>query len=174
MSDFAIIVAVDAELGIGLAGGLPWKLPGDMAYFKRLTIEAPDGLRNAVIMGRKTYESIPVRFRPLAQRLNIVLTRSGADSPAPGVLTASSLEAALALLAGHTDLHHVFVIGGGDVYRQALTHPRCSTLYVTRVHDRFGCDTHFPEFQETFRLVTETGIQHDDGIAYRFEVYERV
>ncbi len=173
MKDFAIVVAADADLGIGLAGGLPWKLPGDTAYFKRLTVQAPEGLRNAVIMGRKTYESIPARFRPLRDRLNVVLTRSGADAPAPDVLTASSLEGALAVIGAQPDIHHVFVIGGGDVYRQALAHSGCSTLYVTRVHETFGCDTRFPEFHETFRLVTETGIQHDNGIAYRFEVYER-
>ena len=173
MRDFAIVVAADAELGIGLAGTLPWKLPGDMAYFKRLTIEAPEGLRNAVIMGRKTYESIPERFRPLSERLNVILTRTGAEPPAPGVLVATSIDQALTLVDAETAIHHVFVIGGGDVYRQALMHERCSTLYVTRVHGKFACDTHFPQFSETFRLVTETGVQQDNGIDYRFEVYER-
>ncbi len=174
MRDFAIVVAADAKLGIGLDGTLPWKLPGDIAYFKRLTVEAPEGMRNAVIMGRRTYVSIPVRFRPLADRLNVVLTRTGAEAPAPDVLMASSFDSALSQVQQQPHVHHVFVIGGGKVYRQALTHPRCTALYVTRVHGSFACDTFFPEFHETFRLVTETGVQHDDGIAYRFEVYERI
>ena len=172
MRDFAIIVAVDQALGVGLSGGMPWQLPGDMAYFKRITSEAPATLRNAVIMGRKTYDSIPARFRPLAGRLNVVLSR-GPLALEPEVLCASSLETALDQLDATAGLHRLFVIGGGEIYRQALLSPHCKALYVTRIQANFACDTHFPGFEGAFTRVTQSDLKHDKGIDYTFEVYER-
>ena len=93
---FSIIVAADEARGIGRLGDLPWKLPGDMAYYKRTTTAAPEGQQNAVIMGRKTFESIPRKFRPLKQRLNIVVTRNAAFAE-EGSVRASSLAQALSL-----------------------------------------------------------------------------
>ena len=75
---FAIVVAADEARGIGAGNTLPWKLPTEMAYFKRVTTVAPPGRQNAVVMGRKTYESIPGKFRPLRDRLNVVLSRDPA------------------------------------------------------------------------------------------------
>lgn len=78
---FAIVVAAAAVgHGIGAKGTLPWRLPGDMAFFLRLTSTAPQGTRNVVVMGRKTFESIPAKFRPLANRVNVVVTRSPSSS----------------------------------------------------------------------------------------------
>jgi len=170
---FSLVVALDQDRGIGLSGGMPWRLPSDMAYFKRITTEAPADHENAVIMGRKTYESIPERFRPLAGRLNVVLSRTGCEAPAPSVLMADSLDGALKQLEAQPRLHRAFVIGGGEVYRQALADPRCRTLYVTRIAARFGCDTYFPEFEAAFRRVTQSAPGDDNGIAYTFEIYER-
>lgn len=172
MSGFAIVVAIDSQRGIGLGGDMPWRLPGDMAYFKRITSEAANGKRNAVIMGRKTYASIPPRFRPLAGRLNVVLSRSP-QSLDDGVLGARSLDEALSLLAGREDIHQVFVIGGGEVYGQAIAHPLCQTLYVTQIHAEFGCDTHFPAFESGFERVTQSPPQSDNGVEYVFEVFKR-
>ncbi len=173
MRDFSIVVAIDAERGIGLNGGLPWRLPGDVAYFKRITQQAPEALRNAVIMGRKTYESIPARFRPLSGRLNVVLTRSASEAGDSGPLFSSSLPAALERLDTESGLHRLFVIGGGEVYREALSHPGCQALYVTRLTPSFACDTHFPAFEAAFQRVTRSQPQHESGIDYTFEVYER-
>ncbi len=170
---FAIVVAFEAERGIGLAGAMPWRLPGDTAYFKRITSEAPEGRENAVIMGRKTYESIPERFRPLSGRLNVVLSRTGCEPPSPSVIVADSLDTALNRLAHMPQVHRIFVVGGGEVYRQAVSHPRCSALYITRIQAHFQCDTHFPEFESSFQRVTQSAPQHDHGIAYAFELYER-
>ena len=74
MRKFSIIVAADAKNGIGNKGKLPWQIPNEMKYFKEVTTKAKTGFFNAVIMGRKTYESIPTKFRPLKDRLNVVLT----------------------------------------------------------------------------------------------------
>jgi len=173
LSSFGVVVAIDQDRGIGLSGAMPWRLPGDMAYFKRITSEAPSEHENAVIMGRKTYESIPERFRPLPGRLNVVLSRTGCEPPAPSVIVAESLDAALKQLGHIPRIHRVFVVGGGEVYRQAVLDPRCTQLYITRIQARFQCDTHFPEFEAAFQRVTQSAPQHDNGIAYTFELYER-
>ena len=92
----SVVVAATRKGGIGKDGGLPWRIPADMAFFKQVTLAAAEGRRNAVVMGRKTWESIPAKFRPLPGRLNVVLSRAVSDpssvSPYPEeVLVASSL-----------------------------------------------------------------------------------
>ncbi len=194
MKPFAIVVAADEAGGIGRAGRLPWRLPGEMAHFRRLTTEARPGLQNAVIMGRKTFASLPPKFRPLPNRLNVVLSRAPGDPP-PGALAASSLDAALALLDARADVDQLFVIGGAEVYGAALAHPRCTLVYLTRVHARFDCDTFLSPLDASFRLVaasasaseqnlaagagaSEQNLQRmtserEGTISYTFELYER-
>ena len=169
---FAIVVACDEARGIGKGGTLPWKLPGEMAYFKRVTSEAAQGKQNAVIMGRTTFESIPAKFRPLAGRKNVVLSRDQSYG-AQGALHAASLEQALSLLADDQSVDRLFVIGGGQVYREALTHRACTQAYVTRVKGNFGCDTFLPAFEEDFRLVSSAP-QREGDVEYAFELYERL
>jgi len=169
---FSIVVAADEARGIGAGNTLPWKLPTEMAYFKRVTTEAPPGRQNAVVMGRKTYESIPGKFRPLKDRLNVVLSRDPAYA-AEGARTARSLEDALTLLASEPDVHEVFVIGGGSLYTEALAHPRCTRVFVTRVHATFPCDAFLSEFEQDFHRVSCDGPHRDGDVAFTFEVYER-
>ena len=168
---FAIVVAADQNGGIGQAGALPWRLPGEMAYFKRLTSEAPAGQRNAVIMGRKTYASIAPRFRPLADRLNLVLSRDPAHR-VEGALTVGSLDEALARTDADTSLAQVFVIGGGALYRDALLHPRCGRVYLTRVHATFACDTYLPPLSPRFTPTWSDGPHAEGTLSYTFEVHE--
>jgi dihydrofolate reductase len=170
---FAMVVALDGAMGIGQGGAIPWRLPGDMAYFKRITSEASDGKQNAVIMGRKTYESIPPRFRPLPGRVNVVLSRRPDLELPAEVLRSESLDDALAQLEHRADVERVFVIGGGEIYAAGLLHPACEQLYVTRVDAAFDCDTHFPAFEDRFVRVTADGPHTDQGVGYTFEVYER-
>ncbi|HEY6880571.1 MAG TPA: dihydrofolate reductase [Polyangiales bacterium] len=165
---FALVVAADEDFGIGKDGGLPWKLPGEMAHFKRVTTNAPEGQQNAVLMGRKTFESIAPKFRPLRGRLNVVLSR------APGftvddALAAPSLPGALALLADRSDVARIFVIGGGELYRQALAHPACEEVVFTRVHGHFDCDTKLPDFRAQFSLAAQDGPHEENGTRYTFE-----
>lgn len=112
----------------------PWKLPGDMRYFKKLTSEAPaPGQVNAVLMGRATWESIPSKFRPLPGRVNCVLSRNP-DYPVPaGVHLASSLEDAVAQMQQVEEVGRLFVIGGGQIYQQALEQGLCDKVYYTEV-----------------------------------------
>lgn len=129
-----LVVAMARNRGIGLAGQLPWHLPEDLKRFKALT------MGHALIMGRKTHESIG---RPLPGRRNIVVTRSGAAFA--GCETAASLEAAMTL-ARKTDSQPM-VIGGAELYAQAL--PYATHLYLTRVDRDVEADTSFPVLVET-------------------------
>jgi dihydrofolate reductase/thymidylate synthase len=174
MSTFDIVVAADLNLGIGKDGTLPWQLPGDMAYFRKLTSTARDpNKRNAVIMGRKTWQSIPPKFRPLKNRLNIVLTRD-AKLPVPDdVLIAEELDQALDLAAA-PDIENVFVIGGGAVYAEALKHPSCRLVYLTEVQARFTCDTFLSGIDAQFVSVGDGApIASDGDVQYTFKVYQK-
>ncbi|KAL2879685.1 hypothetical protein SGCOL_005014 [Colletotrichum sp. CLE4] len=165
--ELTLIVAATRNMGIGAKGGLPWTgLKKEMAYFarvtKRLPPQAPSDARNAVIMGRKTWDSIPSRFRPLKGRLNIVISRSYPASLDSAVATdfdkdavkVSSLDHALAFLrsdafigdgaAAGTKLGRVFVIGGAQIYGAALEIPEAKRVLLTRVLGEFECDAFFP------------------------------
>jgi dihydrofolate reductase len=126
----SLIVAMDRDRVIGAGGRLPWHIPEDLKRFRQLT------LGHHVIMGRKTWQSIG---RALPGRTNIVLTRQPGFR-AEGVQVVSSLEDALRLAAGDAE---VFVIGGGELYAQAL--PLADRLYITEVRGEFAGDTWFPE-----------------------------
>lgn len=157
----SLIAALDENGVIGDGGQIPWRLPADLRYFKRVTMGKP------LIMGRKTHESIG---RPLPGRKNIVLTRNR-DYEAPGCTVVHSMEEALAA-AG--DAKEVMVAGGGEVYGQFL--PRADRLYLTFVGAAVEGDTRFPPFDpQQWRLVFEEGhpAGDDNPFPYRFTVFER-
>jgi len=166
---FDVVVAADHEWGIGKSNGLPWpKLKGDLAHFKRVTSEASEGRRNAVIMGRKTWESAEVAGRPLPRRLNIVITRRGLTPP-DGVLVVGSLDAALDA-AGEAET--TFVVGGAEIFREAFAHPQLRYVYLTRVDGSFGCDVHIPDLDALGFTATEWPAACDaeeNGVRYRIE-----
>lgn len=144
---------MDSSRLIGKDGRLPWHLPDDMKWFKDVTMGKP------VIMGRKTYESIPDRFRPLSGRHNIVVTRNRAYR-AEGATVGHSVEEALAA-AG--DVEEVMVAGGASLYQALL--PRADRLYLTLVQGSFEGDVYFPEFDvtawnETWRRDHEADDRH--------------
>jgi dihydrofolate reductase len=162
-----LVVAADADRGIGKAGDLPWKLPGDMAFFRRLTRHTDDPDRpNAVIMGRKTWASIPPRFRPLRKRRNVVMTRDERRDFGEGVITTTTLDDAIAAAEGCS---RIFVIGGAEIYRLALDHPHCGVVHLTRVEGTFDCDVFLPALPAAFVCEDRTERQEEGGIGYRFE-----
>lgn len=169
---FQLVVAADEYFGIGRNGTLPWKLPSEMAHFKQLTTSAPAGKQNAVLMGRKTYESILPKFRPLSGRVNVVLSRAAGYEP-EGATAVRSLDAALALLESREDVARLFVAGGGEIYRQALLHPACTEISFTRVHGHFNCDVTLPDFRHDFTLQSREGPFSEAGLSYSFEFYRR-
>lgn len=172
---FSIITAADEKFGIGKDNGLPWQLPGDLKYFSRTTTEASEGKMNAVIMGRKTWESIPPAHRPLKGRLNIVLSRSGNVDAPEDVLVMESLDEALLQMKVRRDIEKIFVIGGANVYAQAVLHPDVARIYLTAIQGLFECDAFFPDVSEDdWKLISQSENYEENGVQYHFCVYERV
>jgi dihydrofolate reductase len=158
----SLLAAVARAGVIGRDGGIPWRIAEDVAHFKELTTG------HAVVMGRRTWDSLPNRFRPLPGRRNIVVTRNP-DWSAQGAERAGSLEDALRALAGTP---HVYVIGGAEVYEAAL--PLAGELVLTEIDLDVEGDTFFPEwdraaFEETLREEHMS----EDGTRYSFVTYER-
>ena len=144
---------------IGREGGLPWHLPEDLAHFKQLTMGCP------VIMGRKTWESLPPRFRPLPGRPNIVVTRQ-AEWQAEGALRAASLPDAVGLCAGH---ERAWVIGGAEIYAQAL--PMADCAEVTELDADFEGDAFAPRLGPEWQEVSRQRHRAAGGVDFSFVSY---
>ena len=160
MKRLHLIFARAANGVIGKEGALPWHLPEDLAHFKRTTTGQP------VIMGRKTWDSLPPKFRPLPGRTNIVVTRQP-DWQAQGALRAGSLDDALKLCPAGAD---AWVIGGAEIYHEAL--PMAQTAVVTEIDADFEGDARAPQFGPQWR---ETGREPHiaaNGLAFSFVTYE--
>jgi dihydrofolate reductase len=157
-----VIIAAVAKNGvIGNHNALPWRLPEDMKHFKALTTG------HAVIMGRKTWESLPPKFRPLPNRRNIVLTRNAAYD-APGATVVTALDEAAKLGAGGT----AFIIGGAELYAHSL--PYAQRLELTEIDAAFEGDAHFPAWDRAqWREVTRETGRTETGLGYAFVTYER-
>jgi dihydrofolate reductase/thymidylate synthase len=173
MRDFSIIVAFDSQYGIGKKGQLPWHLALDLKHFKEITIAVADpAKKNAVIMGRKTWESLPQEFRPLAGRVNLVLSKEGKLNLPSQVLCAQSLDHALSQLSS-SNIESVFVIGGAQVYAQAINHPLCQKLYVTHVQGEYGCDAFFPPISRQFSRISTSAQYQEEGVSFHFSIFEK-
>jgi dihydrofolate reductase len=146
---------------IGAAGGMPWHVPEDLAHFREVTMGAP------VIMGRRTWESFPDRFRPLPGRRNIVVTRNPRWA-ADGAEAAESLDAALGLVRGAAT---AWVIGGGELYRAAIG--RADVLEVTELDLVVDGDTRAPSREGWPAPAVGPWQQSRTGIRYRFLTHER-
>lgn len=163
----SLVVAVARNSVIGDAGSMPWRMPSDLKYFKRITMGKP------VVMGRKTFDSIG---RPLPGRPNVVVTRRS-DFAADGVVVAGSVEEGLgeaARLATGLAVDEIMVIGGGEIYQQALD--RAHRVYLTELSLDVKGDTRFPEldddlWRETARETHPAG--EGDSADYAFVIYER-
>lgn len=169
---FAIIVAVDQEFGIGKNGTLPWNLPGEIKHFKEITTASYTSHENVVIMGRKTWDSIPSGFRPLPRRLNIVLSRRIDQCFPQGVLKTQSLDEAL-LLLGSRQNGKVFVIGGAELFESAIGHPDCREIYLTQIHASFSCDRFFPAIPSSFKETTRSAPFTEINSSYSFVHYQK-
>lgn len=158
---FSLIVAATKDGVIGKNGDLPWRIPSDLSYFKRMT------MGKKMIMGRRTFESLPGMLKG---RELIVLTRSEDYKVPDGVKLIHSLEDVL----DYENLdEEVFIIGGGEIFRKFI--PKCNKLYITWVNRSFEGDTYFPlEMIEGFKEVSrEDATDEVSGISVSFTVYER-
>jgi len=158
-TSFDIIVACCNKNGIGKDGVLPWKLKKEMQYFKEITTKAPDGLRNVVIMGRKTWESIPEKYKPLPNRYNIILTSKSQylkdnkyfNEHRNNIRTYRSLNDALEVLTRikyQFKFNKIFIIGGERLYNEAISNRYCNNIYMTKIYKKIECDKFFPNIVE--------------------------
>ena len=165
----ALIVAIDANRGIGKDNDLMWHLPNDMKFFKEIT------QNQIVVMGRKNYDSIPERFRPLPNRLNVVLTRNPRFH-APECKVFTSLTDCLEFFKEEND-RTVFIIGGGEIYKMALDSGLIDEMFITYIDKSYGADTFFPEFDTTqWQQNSVTKQDKDDAhdASYQIMHYVRI
>ncbi|KAJ8311353.1 hypothetical protein KUTeg_010708 [Tegillarca granosa] len=166
-----LVVAACNNRGIGVKGQLPWRLKKDMQFFKNVTTETKDpDKQNAVIMGRITYFSIPEKFRPLAKRKNIILSRELKEAP-PNTSLVRSLDEAVSLATGSGEL--------ADKIEKPMESNYNCRIYLTRVLADIDCDTFFPELDENlYRKVdcedVPTSVFTENGLDFKFEVYDKV
>ena len=158
-----LIVAASENNVIGIQNDLPWHLPNDMNFFKRMT------LNTTVIMGRKNYLSIPEKYRPLKKRTNIIITKNKSFH-AKDCLTANSLEAAIQI--GKKEKKDIYVIGGGMVYQYAITNNLIDMIYLTRVHAKINGDTFFPEINmDNWEVINSEFNAKDQNHKYNFTFF---
>ncbi|KAI7823641.1 dihydrofolate reductase-like domain-containing protein [Gamsiella multidivaricata] len=217
MRPFTIVVAADLANGIGFKGGLPWRLRKDMAFFARITSKTLDQASaqqqqqhtpgspatrvNACIMGRRTWESIPPKFRPLSSRFNVIVTRNphyleqvlALESAA--VALASIMPAPLTLVPAVSNsqirIDRIFLIGGAQLYNEGVQSKDCAHIFMTRIQTTLECDTFFPEIKESvYKLLpsqeshafleeflqepVEGGVIEEGAFKYEYAVYNRI
>jgi dihydrofolate reductase len=164
-----IIAAVGNGNALGKNGRMPWNLKKEMRHFTETTTRVKDPVKqNMVVMGRTTWESIPLEHRPLPGRVNVVLS-GNPDYQASGAATAGSLDAAYAM--ADDTIESIFIMGGGKVYAQAMTRGDTTGVYLTRIYKDFECDTYFPNIPDRFRPIS-LGKDKEAAIEFEYFLYE--
>lgn len=171
-----------SKLGIGQAGSLPWQLKSEMKHFKSMTQSTSDKAKvNAVLMGRKTWESIPAKFRPLTKRYNVIISRQNEyNVEQPLTSVHSSPQEALERLRDDETIESCWIIGGSNIYQHFIDNGLCDRIYLTKVHSSFECDAFF-NTQSIENNYVETGdpkvpseMQEENGIPFSYHIYEKV
>lgn len=190
-----VIAACCLGNGIGMNNRLPWNLKTEMEYFTRITTTLrhdvsetgdTDVKQNAVIMGRRTYLSIPPRFRPLKKRINAVLSSSVTEQLAGVSHMFTNLADAVYVLSCMPNVDRIFVIGGEQVYREAIDHPEMiEYVFLTRINAHFDCDRHFPVLSpDRYMQVTDDqilkefeiplGVQQEGDLSFEYTLYRPI
>lgn len=177
---FSVIVAVDNKNGIGKEGDIPWNLPEDMRYFNDVTSKNYDSDSeniNVVIMGRVTWESIPKKFRPFKNRINVVVSRTLKSEEETGVDVHKSFEEALYKWLATKNRGKIFVIGGVHLYNKSMINKYCNEIYLTRVYGDFDCDRNIDEIGPEFEITSCSNLQVSSQSSgqpdFRYLVYTR-
>jgi len=165
------IVAVDKNHGIGIKGQIPWNIPDDMKFFQHQTTHTMDEKKqNMVIMGRTTWESLPVKHRPLKNRLNVVLSRD-LTYEAKGATVVDDIEKAFKM--ADKSIERIYIIGGASIYKHTINLPEITGLYITKVDQAFDCDAFYPEIPENFSKLEKLASGKHEEISYDFLLYKR-
>ena len=176
MKTFSVIVACSLNGGIGNDNTIPWYIPDDLKHFKTITSYCPDACCNVVIMGRNTWNSLPKK--PLPNRINIIVSGTLSNDKIQryeNTFIVSSLDDALTLTSTLHNIHNVFVIGGCQLYKEALQHSLCDKVFVTHILKYVPCNVTFP----TETLFTMFPICHEGPInmyndySYTFSLYTK-
>ena len=157
----SLIVAVAENGVIGKDNDLVWYLPKDIRFFKETT------MGHYVIMGRKNFESIPHKYRPLPNRTNIIITRQS-EYKAEECIVVNSVETALKIAKNNGDIEP-FIIGGGQIYRIAIEKNLVDKIYLTKIHHSFKGDTFFPELSSDWRETNKIENKADDKHKYNYD-----
>jgi dihydrofolate reductase/thymidylate synthase len=174
-----LIVAIDKNNGIGKNNTIPWYIKEELRYFKQVTTHTNRILdKNIVIMGRKTWESIPNGHRPLTNRINIIITtnKNYDITNYEHTYIQSSLDDAITLSQSlsYANTTNIFIIGGERLYNEAITHDECDKLYITEVYGKYECDCYFPAITDNFKLATVSKFKCENGTYYRNMVYYNI
>ena len=179
--NFSLVVGVaGADRAIGKLGKLPWESKKDMAHFKKVTTLAGSGLKNAVIMGRNTWLSIPQNFRPLSNRINIIITSNGTfketNNLSEETIVCTSLTDAISVASANAIVDKIFVIGGQRLFEESLESLLCERIIVTEIENTFlDCDTFFPIISAgKYRLESRSKLVEDETIRFRIAEYIRI
>ena len=156
----SLIVAVSENGVIGKDNDLIWHLPKDMKFFKETT------QGHHVIMGRKNFESIPHKFIPLPNRINIIITRQS-DYVAEDCVVVNSIEESLKIAQKNGDAEP-FIIGGGQIYKLALENNLIDRVYLTKIHQSFEGDTFFPNLSEDWKIIKREDCVADQKNKYNY------
>lgn len=180
MLKYNLIAAASQNRGIGKNNDLPWKLKKEMEYFNRMTtVTTSDSKKNVVIMGRKTWESFPPKYRPLPGRINFVMSRSDLDlkqyENVFAFKTWDEINEKLTNKEFQKLYEKIWIAGGSNIYKDALNSKFFYRLYLTEINKEYDCDTFFPEFSNVKTVsdpLVPKGIQEESGVTYEFKVYE--
>jgi dihydrofolate reductase len=167
---FRLIVATDVHHGIAKDNQIPWTLKKDLTFFKETTSLAPSPKKNVIIMGRKTHEAMGQRVLP--NRINIVLT-TNTNYQVPGIIPCTSLKEAITYCHNLSNLHHVYIIGGQQVYQEALQSLPIEYIYKTIVHADASCDRFFPDITHSHELVSQSTHERENNLTFHIEVWRR-
>ncbi|CAK9812491.1 Dihydrofolate reductase [Anthophora plagiata] len=180
MLNLNLIAAACEGMGIGVKGNLPWKLKSEMAFFTNMTTNTKDpNKKNVVVMGRRTWESIPNKYKPLKNRINVVLTSQLLDY-GHDIIICKGIPNVLEMIKKpplNEQVETIWVIGGSSVYKAAMESPHFHRLYLTRIKKHFDCDTFFPPIPNDFVLTRDEnipqGVQKENDIEFVYEVYTK-
>jgi dihydrofolate reductase len=179
-SGVSIILACTHDGGIGKNNAIPWSIPADMKHFKDITTTAPHGFKNVVIMGKNTWLSLPNEYKPLQNRINIIVS-STLHEHKNNIEIKDNLDEAINYAMSLDKIFKVFVIGGARLYNEIMKHPLCTTAYVTHIMTgedtmNIDCDTFIDldTFNNIFTLTKEGIVNRKDHLYFTFCEYHKV
>ena len=159
-----IIVALCKNRGIGFKNTIPWHLPSDLERFKFLTTLNSHRIKNNVIMGRKTWESLPKKVRPLPKRKNIIISSKTDIINHEDVIIHNNIESIKKYNSANT-----WIIGGNAIYKYCLDNDLVKSIYLTLIHEDYDCDVFFPEIPDNFTMKLHTPIKKENNIKFNYQ-----